>query len=174
MNVLILGNIIAFIGSTMQLTIGVIKNRKKALYVQTIQYSVFAISSLILGGFSGTIANIIGAIRNILTYNEKLTKCAIIIIILAATILTLYFNNLGILGLIPLVNTIIYTVFINVKDPLKFKLLFTFSTFLWVIYGVLIKSYTSTVFDSISTIGSLVSAYQIYKKQKNKKITSSK
>ena len=58
MTALVLGNIIALIAASMQFIVGIIKNRKKALYVQTVQYGVFAVSSFILGGFSGTIANI--------------------------------------------------------------------------------------------------------------------
>lgn len=169
MNIIILGNIIALIASLMQFVVGIIKNREKALYMQTVQYTTFAISTFILGGFSGTIANIISIVRNILTYNEKLTKVAIVIIILISAVLTFVFNNLGLLGLLPLINTIIYTAFINVKDPLKFKILFTITIILWLVYDIAIKSYSSAIFDICTITGSLIAAYQIYKNNKTNK-----
>ena len=74
MNNLVIGNIVAFIAASFSLIIGIIKNRKKIIYIQTIQSFTYTISNIILGGFSGAIANLINAIKNILSYKEKLTK----------------------------------------------------------------------------------------------------
>lgn len=163
MNLLIMGNVIALIAASINFILGIIKDRKRIIYVQTIQFFAFAISTFILGGISGAIANIIGAIRNILSYKEKLTNIAIFFIILISTALILIFNNLGIIGLLPLCTTIIYTVFINEKNILKFKILFTITIILWLIYDISIKSYTSAVFNLFATIGSIITTYQIYK-----------
>jgi len=169
MNTLIIGNIIALIGASFSLIIGVIKNREKIIYVQTIQFFIYTIVNIILGGITGAIANFIGMIRNILCYKEKLTKTAMLLIILIASILTLIFNNLGFIGLLPLFNTIIYTAFINEKNPLRFKILILVTIILWFIYDITIKSYISAIFDLVSLIAGLVSTYQIYKSIKEKK-----
>lgn len=172
MNLLIIGNIVALIAASIQFIVGIIKDRKKIIYVQTIQFFAFAISTFILGGISGAIANIIGAIRNILSYKEKLTNLAIFFIILISTILILMFNNLGVIGLLPLINTIIYTIFINEKNLLKFKILFTITIVFWLIYDIAIKSYASVFFDFFAISGSLITTYQIYKNNKLKNINN--
>ena len=169
MNTLIIGNIIAFIAASFSIIMGITKNREKLIYVQTIQFFAYAAANLILGGISGAIANIIGAIRNILCHKEKLTNVAMLLIIIISTVLTLGLNNLGFIGLLPLFNTIIYTVFINEKNPLKFKILYLITVILWFFYDLAINSYSSAVFDLFTIVISLVTIYQLYKNSKKEK-----
>lgn len=166
MNTLILGNIVAFIAASLSIIIGSLKNRKKIIYIQALQSFTYSISNTILGGISGAIADLIGVTRNVLCYKEKLTKVAILLLITISTILTFTFNNLGLIGLFPLFNTIIYTSFINEKDPFKFKLLFLITSTLWFFYSFTIKNYTSAVFNLFGIITSIIAAYQIYKDNK--------
>lgn len=168
MNMLVIGNIVAFIAASFSIIMGISKNREKMIYVQTFQFLIYAIANFILGGFSGAVASVIGAVRNILCYKEKLTKLAIILIVIISTVLTLLFNNLGFIGLLPLINTIIYTVFINVKNPLKFKILYLVVVLLWFIYDVTIKAYTSAVFDIISITSSFIIIFKMYKNSHSK------
>jgi len=169
MNTLILGNIIAFVAASINIIIGIIKNKKKILFAQTIQYVTYAIADFILGGITGAITNLISIFRNILCYKGKLNKIMIGIIILISIILTLMFNNLGFIGLLPLFNNIIYTIFINVKDELKFKILILIQVFLWLIYDLTIKSYTSAIFEVITIISCIITSYQIYISRKKGK-----
>ncbi len=169
MNTLIIGNIVALLGASFSLIIGFIKNRKKLIFIQSIQFFIYSIANVILGGISAVIANVVGLIRNILCYKEKLTRVAILLIIIISIVLTLAFNNLGFIGLLPLFNTIIYTYFINEKNPLKFKILFLITVILWFIYDLTIKSYTSSAFDLFAIVTSSISAYQIYKNNKKEK-----
>ena len=162
MNILILGNIIALFAASLSVIMGLTKKREKIIYIQTIQFFTYTISNLILGGFSGVIANAIGAIRNILSYKEKLTKKVRLIIIIISIILTLSFNNLGFIGLLPLINTIIYTTFINEKNPFKFKILYMITVILWLLYDFSIKAYTSVLFEIITIMSCIITAYQIY------------
>ena len=163
MNILILGNIVAFIAASLSIIIGIVKKREKIIYVQTIQLFTYTIANLILSGFSGAIADFIGMIRNILSYKGKLTKIAITLIIVTSTILTLVFNNLGFIGLLPLISTIVYTIYINEKNPFKFKILILITSILWFIYDITIKAYASAIFDFFTIIASIITAYQIYK-----------
>lgn len=169
MNTIIIGNIIALIAASMGFVIGIIKNKKKILYTQTIQFSIYTISNIVLGGISGAITNLIGAIRNILCYKGKLTKNIIFLIIFISIILTLKFNNLGFIGLLPLFNNILYTVFINIKDEFNFKILILITAFLWLIYDITLFAYTSAIFDFFTVITCGITAYHIYKDNKQKK-----
>ena len=152
MNFLILGNIIAFVASLLMVYSGALKKKKKILYFQSIQIGLFVISNLVLGGISGAIINVISLIRNILCYKEKLGKKEKIIISLLAVILIVKFNNLGFWGFLPLITTITYIWLMSIKDVKKFKLLIAFTTLLWFIYDLVIKSYTSAMFDAITII----------------------
>ena len=51
----------------------------------------------------------------------------------------------------------------NVKDVRKFKILIAFTMLMWLIYDVIIKSYTSALFDFANLIANVATAFQIRK-----------
>lgn len=160
---LIIGNIVALIASILMVYSGIIKQKKKILYVQSIQIGLFVISNLILNGIPGVIINAISFVKNILCYKNKLYFKEKIIITILATSLTLYFNNLGLIGLLPLASIIIYLWFMTTKDIIKFKLLIILTTILWIIYDFSIQSYTSSVFDILTILTNIISIIRIKK-----------
>ena len=140
---------------------GILKEKKKILYIQTVQIGLSVISNIVLGGITGAIINAISMIRNIICYKEKLGfKERILITILSIT-LSLKFNNLGIIGFLPVVSTITYVWLMKIKDVKKFKLLITFTMLLWLIYDIFIKSYTSAIFDFVTLIANVITIFQI-------------
>lgn len=140
---------------------GVLKQKKKILYFQTVQIGMSVISNIILGGITGAIINALSMIRNILCYKNKLGLKEKIIITILAIILTFKFNNLGYIGLLPLISTVSYIWLMNIKDVRKFKLLIIFTMLMWLIYDVVIKSYTSAIFDFMNIIANMLTLLQI-------------
>lgn len=169
MTQVLIGNIIAFVGSMLMVFAGLQKEKKKILFVQIIQIALFVISNLVLGGYTGAIINVLNCARDILCYKEKMgTKVKIVIIILAVA-LSLAFNNMGLIGLFPLIAAVIYIIFMNTKDVVKFKILISFSLVMWLIYDLCIKSYTSSAFDFMSLIANIVAIGLILRKKKKQK-----
>ena len=148
---------------------GVIKQKKKIIYIQTLQISLSVISNMILGGITGAIINALNFIRNILCYKDKLGLKEKIIITLLAVILSIAFNNLGLVGILPLISTIVYLWLMNVKDVKKFKFLIIFTMLLWFIYDIYIKSYSSAIFDFMTIIANIISIIQLKGKKDNYK-----
>lgn len=169
MKLTIIGNIIAFIASILMIIVSYIKNKKNIIKLQTIQMSLFVLSNFILGGITGAIINTTNVIRNILCYNEKLTTKMIIILNIIMIILSLLFNNLSIIGWLPVIASIIYTCFVNTKNVIHLKLLIIMTTIAWAIYDITIKSYASVIFNVFSFITCVFSIFQI-KFKKTKKI----
>ena len=161
MNLTILGNIIAFIASVIMILVSYVKSKKNIIKLQTIQMSLFVISNLVLGGITGAIINTANVIRNILCYKEKLTTKMIIILNITIIILSILFNNLSIIGLLPVIASVIYTCFMNTKSVINLKLLIIMTTIAWAIYDMTIKSYTSLIFDVFSLITCIFSIFQI-------------
>lgn len=153
---LIIGNVIALVASLLMVYSGILKEKKKILYVQTVQIGLSVASNIVLGGITGAIINAISMIRNIICYKEKLgTKEKIIITILSVS-LSLIFNNLGLIGILPVVSTVTYVWLMNIKDVKKFKLLIAFTMLMWLIYDIYIKSYTAAIFDFMNLFANLV------------------
>lgn len=156
MNYLLLANIIALIGSLFMVVASYVKSDKLCIMLQSVQIFMFVISNILLKGITGVIINALSLVRNILTYKRKLTKLLKYGLLTLIVVLSIIFNNLGIIGYLPLIGTVVFTIFIDSKDNFKFRLSLTFSVFMWLIYDVYIMSYSSAVFDFFSFVGGIV------------------
>lgn len=165
---LIIGNIIALVASLLMVYSGILKQKKKILYVQTVQIGLSVASNLVLGGIVGAIINALSCVRNILCYKEKLGLKEKIVLMILSVGLSIAFNNLGLIGMLPVISTVTYLWLMNLKDVIKFKILIIFTMALWLIYDICIQSYTSAVFDLLNIIANIISIIQI-KRKENKK-----
>lgn len=165
---IVIGNIVALVGSALMAYSGIIKEKPKILIVQTIQMLMLAISNIILGGVPGAIINSVNCVRNMLCYEEKLGFKEKIILVTISVSSSIYFNNLGIIGILPVIATVFYTMLMDMKNVIKFKILLIFTLILWGIYDLCIKSYTSAVFDLISIIANIFAIYKICILKNNK------
>ena len=161
MNYIIFGNILALIASLLMVVTGLLNEKKKILLVQSIQLMFFVFSNLVLKGFSGAIVNFISLIRNILGYKDKLHLKEKIIITVLSISLGIYFNNLGFVGLLPIISTVVYIWCMTVKDVSKFKMLLIFTMIMWFIYDFSIKSYTSSVFDFVTALANIITLIKL-------------
>ena len=79
------------------------------------------------------------------------------------------FNNMGIIGLLPLVSMIIYILLMNIKDVIKFKYLIIFTMLLWFVYDLCVKLYTAACFDFLTIVTNIIAIVQINIKKINKR-----
>ena len=165
---IVLGNIIALLASLVMIYTGLIKDKSKIIYVQSIQIFLFAISNAILGGITGVITNIVSFARNILCFKNKLNLPIKILITILSIIFSIIFNNIGFIGILPLISTISYIWLMDIKDVIKFKFLIIFTLVLWCIYDFAIKSYTGGLFNLFTIITNIISIFQIYIIQERK------
>ena len=165
MIIIIVGNIIAFVASLLMVYSGILKKAKDVIYVQSIQTTLLTASNIVLGGISGAIVNALSLVRNILFYNDKLNKIAKIILSFLTIVLCIYFNNLGVIGYLPLICAIAYLWLMDIPDPIKFKYLNIFTLLLWVIYDLYIMSFTSAVFDFATIITNIIAVFRLSKKK---------
>ena len=161
---IIIGNVLALIASLLFVYSGILKNKKKILIAQCIQKGLSTISNIVLQGYSGAITHAISLIRNILCYYDKLNIVVKIIITIITIALSISFNNLGLIGLLPLISSIIYLWLMDTKDIIKFKYIMLITIILWAIYDITIKSYTSFIFGIFSAITTIISIIQIKNK----------
>lgn len=146
--------------------IGLLKTRKQTLWWQSVQIGLMTIASLFLGTIPGLIANIIGLVRNVLSYNSKLNKVTQVLLSVISVVCILVFNNIGWLGLLPMVATVTYNFIINTKDVTKLKIVLLSTSIMWAIHDFAIQSYIAGVFDILSAITCIIGI--IYKENNHK------
>ena len=167
MKYIIIANIIATIASLIMIYSGVIEDKKKFLRVQNTHVFLQMISNSLLNGISGVINNVLTIIRNVLSVNNKLNIFAKIIITMISIVLTVIFNNLGFIGLFPLMASILYIWYMNTPDIIKLKILNIVTLILWLFYDFTIMSYSSVVFEILTIISNSISIYKISKMRKH-------
>lgn len=163
MNYIIIANIFASIGSLFMVSASYVKSDKVCVMLQSVQIFMFVISNILLKGITGVIINSLSLVRNILTYKQKLNTVLKYLLLGFIVVLSIAFNNLGIVGYLPLFGTIVFTIFIDSKDNFKFRASLTFSILMWLIYDTYIMSYSSAVFDFFSLVGGFISIYKMKK-----------
>ena len=141
----IAANIIDFIAAIIQVGSGAVKQKSRILVIQIIQLLMQAVSMLLLGGVTGAISNVLSCFRNFLCYKEKQ----------------------GLLGIIPAAVCTVYIIFMDIKDPVKFKLLVTLSFVPWAFYHFILKSYTGAIFDAATVVTNGVTLVGMIREKKN-------
>ncbi len=165
--VIIIANIIDLLAAMIQVGSGAIKKKSKILVVQIVQLLMQAVSMLLLGGVTGAVSNVLSCFRNYLCYKEKLNTMWKAILIIASIVMTIALNDQGLLGIIPVTVCTVYIIFMDVKDPIKFKLLVTLSFIPWVFYHFILKSYTGAFFDAASVLTNGITLFRMMKERKN-------
>ena len=143
---LIIGNVVALLASLFMVYSGILKKKTQILIAQNIQIILLIISNIILGGISGAISNTAGLIRNLL-YQILLT--------VISSAIAIKLNTEGLVGYLPLLANAVYIFLMDLKDIKKFQLLLIATMTMWLIYDILIKSYTSAVFDFATIVANI-------------------
>ena len=161
MSNIVIANIIALIASLLMVYTGIIKRKDIIVLIQTIQIGLSVLSNILLGGITGAIINAISCVRNILCYKDKLGNLSKFLLVIASIVPSIMFNNLGFIGILPIISAVAYTLFMDTKDIIKFKYLTIFIMFLWGTYDLYIKSYSSGIYDFMTIIDNIISIKKI-------------
>ena len=162
----LIANIIDSFVAIIQVGSGTLKKKSQILLVMTFQQFLQAVSMLMLGGVTGAVNNIISCVRNYLCYTEKMTNVWKVILIAGYVSLTVLFNEEGAWGLIPAVANTVYIIFMNVKDPIKFKILGVCIIMPWILYNLIIQAYVGAIFNTATVITNVVTICIMIKERK--------
>ena len=162
----IIANIIDLVASLIQVASGSIKKKAQILVVQIVQLLMQAVSMLLAGGVTGAISNVLSCYRNYLCYKEKLNKFWKAALITASVVMTILFNDQGLLGILPAAICAVYIIFMDVKDPVKFKLLVTLSFVPWIFYHFILGLYVAAIFDVATVISNCITLFLMLRDKK--------
>ena len=161
----IIANVIDFAAALIQVASGSIKQKTKILVVQNIQLFLQATSMLLLGGVTGAVSNVLSCYRNYLCYKDKLNTFWKAVLIAATVGMTVVLNEQGFLGVIPAIVCTVFIIFMDVKDPVKFKLLVTVTFVPWMFYHFILRSYVGAFFDVATIITNSVTLYSMIREK---------
>ena len=89
---------------------GTREKRRDMLLVQCVTQVFYIASSLILKGYSATVQNVVTIARNLVAAKGHTGKALTVFLVLLPVVLGIYFNNRGIIGLLPVAANFQYAV----------------------------------------------------------------
>lgn len=166
MDPILIGNAVAMVGALLMVAGGFLQRRTHILLTQSAQFSVQAVSNLILGGVSGSVSNILSLLRNLFCLNHRLSPALALGFIAVQTAITLAVDQTGWLIWLPILATAAFTFTINTKNELLLKAAVIFGQLCWAVYDLSLRNYVSTAFDLFATGSNLLGAWVIWRGQK--------
>jgi hypothetical protein len=162
----LIANIIDLLAALIQIGTGAVKKKSKILIMQIVQLIMQGVAMLLLGGVTGAVSNVLSCVRNYICYKEKLNWPWKIFFIAASVAMTIVLNDQGILGMIPAAVCIVYIIFMDVKDPIKFKILVMGTFIPWFFYHFILGSYTGAASDAATIIANIVTIVKMKREKK--------
>ena len=155
---MLIGNIISFAGACFTLLSAWSRDRKRIYLYQAVQCLLLAIANVFFASVSGVTTYALCAVRNCLLACDRFSarRCALFVAAVAA--IGLYANNRGLVGLLPIITTILYTLgCFYAKRAKAIKCNMIVNLVLWAVYDLLVGDYVSAAVDSVSAGAALVS-----------------
>ena len=165
---LIIANVLSFIGNAFFSLSAILHSKKKIVISQSTNYVFAIVSEAMVGAYSALIQEASALIKNIVLLfvkeKEKLVRlivsaiCIIVALVLGVVINIKYNENVW-YGYLPIIGALIYSsvvVFTFMKEmnitttELILKTALVFNSILWSIYGFFVKLYPIMVFNIIN------------------------
>lgn len=184
---LILANIISLIANACFTTSSLFKNKKIILTLQSITHILSSIAEFMLKAFSSIPMEVVSLIRDFILLFIKETKqnlkliisiVCIVIQIVLGIIINIKFCDNAWYGYLPVFGTFLYSIFLvwgyllkdKTRTELIIKIGLIFNSIAWASYGIFVKLYPATIFNSITLVLCIVAIVKLSKKIKEEKL----
>ena len=161
---LIIGNIFSLLCAICIAMSAIKKSKKDFMYWQVGCTLFGVIANIVLYAYTAFVISSVSLIRDILSYKNKLSKNTTFVLLLISITIGLYANNLGIIGLLPIMASAVYTICIYItknEQQMRWALISNLS--LWFIHNLYIQAYPLAVTNIVLCIWTLI---QIFKNRK--------
>ena len=154
---IILGNLCSLAAMLIDSYSSTKKTKKEILLTQNFSQIMYGTSSIFLKGYSASAQNFVSIIRNIVSLREH-PKWMEWFLVGLGVVLGLVFNNLGIIGLLPIIANLEYSIAVFViKDNEKLlKICFIIMCAIFVLFNIFIYNIVGTVLNIVVIISCII------------------
>lgn len=147
---ILIGNILSLIAATFMAVSSLAKRRSVIFTLQFFECFILAVASFFFSSYAAIATLLLCAIRNLLTAKDMFGKKMMYIFFVLTAVLGIITNNRGIIGLLPVIATLQYTVCSHIFKGLFLTRISIFvNTAIWVIYSFIIKDFSTGIVDSV-------------------------
>ena len=151
---IIIGNLCTLLAMGLNTLSATKKNTKSMLRMQSVSQSIYCISGIVLGGYSAAVQNVVSILRNVAAIRNITNKTVQWVLTAAGVVLGVVFNNRGVMGLLPVIGTLQYTlvIFHRRDNERLLKISYLISSFMFVIFNVVLYNVVGVISDLIVCI----------------------
>ena len=164
-NEIIVGNVCSLCAMVSDSISGTRKKNSQILGIQMISQVFYGAGSIILKGYSSTAQNIVAILRNLAAMKNIKSKVNEWILILLGVVLGILFNNRGLLGWLPIVANLEYSIaMFRFRDNEKgLKLSFIINMLMYCVFSFVILNYVGGVANLVVAFTTALSLYKASK-----------
>lgn len=164
----IIGNLCTLLAMGANAASATRKSKKSMLQVQNISQVIYCLGSIVLRGYSAAVQNVVSIARNIVAIRNIKSKSLEWTLVVLGAVLGVAFNNRGVLGLLPVIGTLQYTLAIfRIKgNERALKISFLLSTVAFVAFNISLYNFAGAAADSTVAITTIVALIR----ENNKKL----
>lgn len=163
---LLLGNAISLAGCVLMVAIGFLKKKEQILGAQCVQFALMGTGHLVLGAVSGVISNVVSIARNLVLTKVENRAWVKVVFILAQTALTLLFSGGKLIEWLPVIAVVVYTWFLDIKNPVAFKMMIIGLQVLWLVYDFYYRNFVAFSFDLFTIASTTIGIFMIRREAK--------
>ena len=150
----ILGNLCSLLAMLCDSYSSTKENKRDLLFTQSISQFIYGLSSIFLKGYSASVQNFISIIRNYFALKEDRSKVIEWSLIIAGIVLGVIFNNRGLIGWLPILANLEYSLAVfYIKDNERLiKISFLITVIMYTMFNIFILNIVGTITNSIVII----------------------
>ena len=158
----LIGNLFSLCAMISDSISGTRKKHSQIMAVQIISQFFYAASSIALKGYSSTGQSVVAVFRNLAAMKNVKSRALEWGLILAGAVLGIAFNNRGLLGWLPVLANLEYSIAVfRLKDSEKaLKLAFIVNMVLFAVFNVAIQNYVGAASCSVISLTTALSLFR--------------
>ena len=167
---IIIGNAFSLCAMISDSISGTRKKHSEIMAVQIVSQFFYGASSIALKSYSSTVQNVVAVFRNLAAMKQVKSKVLEWVLILAGVVLGIIFNNRGLLGWLPIIANLEYSVSVfKLKDNEKaLKVAFIINMVMYAVFSVVIRNYVGVVSCTVIAVTTAVSLIKAARKPEEK------
>ena len=154
----LIGNISALLAMITNAFSATRKTSRGILLSQNLTQAIYCITAIILGGYSAAVQNAVSILRNFAAIGNKRSKVVQWGLVLTGVVLGVAVNNRGLIGLLPVISNLMYTIavfrFVNKERALKIS--FLISVVFFVVFNLAIMNFVGALADTVVIVTTAV------------------
>ena len=166
MNLVVMANMVSMAGCVLMVVIGFMQKRRSILLPQCVQFAILASANLMLGAMTGFISGAIGIVRNLVFLKWENTRLLKIVFVVVQLVLSLSVGIHSFIDWFPIISTVLFTWFLDVKSEVRLKLVIIAAQSLWLVYDLVYLNYVTAAFDALTITSNFIGIVMIMRAAK--------